>query len=205
MAAQRAQRGIAERALEAQGIHSREIEYRRRAHALLRDQFRGYFFGAGLGECDREGVVCEVVDDVLVAEAAGRVRGESRAARFAYLKMALWRRLRAEWRRRERHPVRVADPHGAVLERVASEDTAEIALNRCALALIAAAMEQALDEREREVARVFLVEQRSEREGARELGIGRAAAAARAERVRRKLRAYLAARGITCTEEAWCS
>ena len=189
-----------------QGIHAREAEYQRRAHALLRGEYRGYFYGAGLGEGDREHVVGEVVDEVLLAEASGKVRSGDRAARFAYLKTALWRRLRSEWRRRERHPVSPTDPHGAVLDQVASgSDTEKAALNRCALALVVTALEQALDEHEREIARVFLLEERSEREGARELGMGRAAAVNRLEQVRGKLRAHLERNGISSVEEAWSS
>ena len=189
-----------------EAIEAREAEYHRRAHALLQGEYRSYFRGTGLGGADREWIVCEVVDDVLLAEASGRLRADERAARYAYLKVALWRRLRMEWRRRQRHPVEPSDPQGAVLERVGSDsDTAKMALNRCALALISAAFEQALDEGEREIARVFLVEQRSEREAASELGLGRSAACSRLEQVREKLREHLAERGITCVEEAWCS
>jgi DNA-directed RNA polymerase specialized sigma24 family protein len=190
---------------DAQGIHSREAEYRRRAHLLLRGEYRSYFHGAGLGEADREPIACEVVDDVLFAEASGRLRAQEPAARLAYLKVSLWRRLRMEWRHRQRHPVEPSDPHDGVLERIASDaDTAKEALNRSAVALVAGALEQVLDEHEREIARLFLLEERSEREAARELGIGRAAACSRLEEVREKLRAYLAANGITCAEEAWC-
>jgi DNA-directed RNA polymerase specialized sigma24 family protein len=191
---------------EAQSIHAREGEYRRRVHLLLRGEYRSYFHGAGLGEADREPIACEVVDDVLLAEASGRLRASERAARLAYLKVALWRRLRMEWRHRRRHPVDPSDPHDGVLDRVASDaDTAKAALNRCALASVNEALEEALDDREREVARLFLFEERSEREAAGELGIGRSAAANRLDEVREKLRAHLAERGITSAEEAWCS
>src|SRR5436189_19319 len=90
--------------LDAEGIYAREEEYRRRAHALLRGEYRSYFRGAGLGEADREPIVCEVVDDVLLGEASGRVRAGGRSGASA---ASAARRPRAGWTRSARSSARI--------------------------------------------------------------------------------------------------